>query len=112
LLLEYYQTRFQIEFLYRDGKQHTGLDDCQARSVNKLDFHLNTSLTTINITKINHWLSIPKNERKSFSMADVKTMYNNQLLMNRIFSKFAVNPNLTKKKKKIRELLDYGKIAA
>jgi IS4 transposase len=39
-ILEYYQTRFQIEFLCRDGKQHTGLNDCQARSENKLDFHL------------------------------------------------------------------------
>ncbi len=27
---------FQIEFLYRDGKQHTGLGDSQARSENKL----------------------------------------------------------------------------
>jgi len=27
-LLNYYQTRFQIEFLYRDAKQHTGLNDC------------------------------------------------------------------------------------
>lgn len=112
LLLEYYQTRFQIEFLYRDGKQHTGLDDCQARSVNKLNFHFNTALTTINIAKIAHWISIPKEKRKSFSMADIKTMYNNELLMKRIFSVFAINPNLTKNKKKIQELMDYGKIAA
>lgn len=112
LLLEYYQTRFQIEFLYRDGKQNTGLDDCQARSENKLDFHFNIALTTINIAKITHWISIQKEKRKSFSMADIKTMYNNQLIMKRIFSMFAINPNLTKNKKKIRELLDYGKIAA
>ena len=30
--LEIYRTRFQIEFLYRDAKQHTGLTNCQARS--------------------------------------------------------------------------------
>jgi hypothetical protein len=40
-LLSYYQTRFQIEFLYRDGKQHTGLNDWEARSQNKLDFQFN-----------------------------------------------------------------------
>jgi hypothetical protein len=26
-ILLYYQSRFQIEFLYRDGKQYTGLND-------------------------------------------------------------------------------------
>ena len=111
-ILEYYQTRFQIEFLYRDGKQHTGLNDCQARSQNKLDFHFNMSLTTINIAKISHWLSIPKEKRKSFSMADIKTRYHNELLMNRIFVMFGIKPNNAKNKKKIRELLDYGLLAA
>src|SRR5690554_3332486 len=54
-ILQYYQTRFQIEFLYRDGKQHTGLNDSQARSKNKLNFHFNMSLTAINIAKVTHW---------------------------------------------------------
>ena len=40
-LLQYYKSRFQpcrraIEFICRDSKQHTGLNDCQARSENKL----------------------------------------------------------------------------
>ena len=111
-LLKYYQTRFQIEFLYRDGKQHTGLNDCEARSENKLDFHFNMSLTTINIAKITHWLTTPKEERKSFSMSDIKTMYHNELLLNRFFLTFGINPNLAKNKAKALELLDYGKIAA
>lgn len=111
-ILEYYQTRFQIEFLYRDGKQYTGLNDCQARSQNKLNFHFNMALTTINIAKVSHWITIPKEKRKSFSMADIKTQYHNELLMNRIFVMFGIKPNLTKNKKKIRQLLDYGKIAA
>jgi hypothetical protein len=111
-ILTYYQSRFQIEFLYRDGKQYTGLNDCQARSENKLDFQFNMSLTSINIAKVAHWISIPKEERKAFSMADVKTMYNNELLMNRFFVMFGINPNLAKNKQKVIQLLDYGKIAA
>jgi hypothetical protein len=111
-LLSYYQTRFQIEFIYRDGKQHTGLNDCEARSENKLDFHFNMSLTSINIAKITHWLSLKKEERKSFSMADVKTMYHNELMLKRFFIKFGINPNLSKNKTKALELLNYGKIAA
>lgn len=70
------------------------------------------SLTSINIAKVTHWLSKPKDQRKSFSMADIKTMYHNQLLMNRFFVMFGINPNLTKNKEKILQLLDYGKIVA
>ena len=40
-LYRYYKARFQIEFLFRDAKQFTGLSDCQARSKGKLDFHFN-----------------------------------------------------------------------
>lgn len=111
-ILDYYKMRFQIEFLYRDGKQHTGLNDCQARSENKLDFHFNLALTSINIAKTAHWLTIPKENRGAFSMADVKTLYNNQLMVNRFISMFGINPNTTKNKDKISQLLAYGKIAA
>ena len=31
-IVSHYRSRFQIEFLYRDAKQHAGLEDCQARS--------------------------------------------------------------------------------
>jgi hypothetical protein len=41
-LLELYAARFQIEFLFRDSKQFTGLLDCQARAASVLDFHFNT----------------------------------------------------------------------
>lgn len=111
-ILKYYQSRFQIEFLYRDGKQHTGLNDCQARSKNKLNFHFNASLTAINLAKITHWLSIPIEHRKSFSMTDIKTINYNALQLNIFFDKFGINPYLPKNQKKVRELLYYGTIAA
>mgnify|MGYP003439838048 CR=1 FL=1 len=38
-IIQYYKSRFQIEFFYRDAKQDTGLNHCQARSENKLNFH-------------------------------------------------------------------------
>ena len=49
--VRYYRSRFQIEFLYRDAKQFTGLATCQARSENKLDFHFNAALTAVNLAK-------------------------------------------------------------
>lgn len=112
LLLKYYKTRFQIEFTFRDAKQHTGLDHCQARSNNKLYFHWNTSLTCINLAKITHWIPIQKSQREAFSMADVKTIYHNELLLKRFFDVFGIKPNLTKNKQKIQELLYYGARAA
>lgn len=111
-ILIFYQSRFQIEFLYRDGKQHTGLNDCQARSENKLDFHFNASLTAINIAKAAHWLNIPTEHRKSFSMTDIKTINHNALQLNLFFDKFGINPHLPKNINRARELLYYGTIAA
>lgn len=112
LLLEYYRTRFQIEFIYRDAKQFTGLNDCQARSENKLHFHFNSALTSINLAKVVHWLPTSKQERSPFSMSSVKTMYHNQLLRYRFFNVFGISPNKQKNQTKIKEILQYGTIAA
>ncbi len=111
-ILRYYKNRFQIEFLYRDGKQHTGLNDCQARSENKLHFHFNASLTAINLAKVEHWLSVPKEERGAFSMSDVKTMYHNMLLIERFIDVFAVPAYKLKNNNNVKELINFGKIAA
>lgn len=114
-ILEMYRLRFQIEFLYRDAKQFTGLNDCEARSKNKLHFHWNMSLTAINLAKITHW--IPKKDKNPaedvvFSMNDIKTQYYNELLLNRFIEMFGINPELDKNKHKIKRFLDFGKVAA
>jgi hypothetical protein len=111
-IIRYYRSRFQIEFLYRDGKQHTGLEHSQARSKNKLHFHFNASLTSINIARVCHWLSLPKEKREAFSMADMKTLYHNMLLIERFIDVFAVNPNKLKNQDIVKELIYYGTIAA
>lgn len=111
-VLQYYHCRFQVEFLYRDGKQHTGLNDCQARSENKLHFHFNASLTSINIAKAIHWLSIPKEKRGAFSMSDIKTMNHNILMLNRFIDVFGICPHSIKNQNYVKELIYYGTIAA
>lgn len=110
-IVRYYRSRFQIEFLYRDAKQFTGLTTCQARSANKLDFHFNAALTAINLAK-HDWLSNRKDPREPFSMADYKTLFNNTLMLERFMCRFAINPYTAKNQKIIKELLDFGKIAA
>jgi hypothetical protein len=110
-IVRYYRSRFQIEFLYRDAKQFTGLASCQARGENKLDFHFNAALTAVNLAK-QDWLSNNNDNPKPFSMADYKTLYNNTLMLERFMCMFAINPNTAKNQKIVKELLDYGKIAA
>ena len=105
------RSRFQIEFLYRDARQHCGLEDCQARSKNKLHFHFNAALTAVNLAKL-HWLQTRKSEHTPFSMANFKTLTHNTVLLNRFFDVFAINPNNPKNQRKIKELINYGLIAA
>ena len=79
-ILQYYRSRFQIEYLYRDAKQHTGLTDCQTRSENKLVFHFNASLKAVNLAKYDWDYSIITN-KTPFSMANYKTFFNYTLML-------------------------------
>jgi hypothetical protein len=108
----WYKSRFQIEFLYRDAKQHTGLENTQSRHPKALEYHFNMSLTAVSVAKVAHHLSIEKPHRGAFSMADIKTQYFNELMINRVFDVFANIPNLTKNHPALKTLYDMGKIAA
>ena len=74
--LKAYGLRFQIEFLYRDAKQHTGLSHCQARNREKIHTHINASLTAVSLAKATHHL--PEEQRKPFSLSSIKTQYFNE----------------------------------
>ena len=95
-ILDIYQTRFRIEFLYRDAKQFTTLTTCKARDKEKMNFHFNMSLPAVNVAKVVHWFSIPKDQRKVFSMADIKTINHNALLLDRFIAMFVIKPNILK----------------
>ena len=111
-ILAYYRLRFQIEFLLRDGKQHAGLEDCQARSKNKLHFHFNMSLTSVSVAKVCNYLSIPEEDRTSFSLQSIKRLHHNKLLTETIFDNLALDLNCRKIKKLYDQCLDFGRMAA
>ncbi len=111
-ILRYYRQRYQIEFLFRDSKNFAGLEDCQARSESKLHFHVNASLTTVSLAKALHYLNIPKEERDSFSMTDVKIIYFNQFMTNFIFSKLTLDLSCEKYRSLYEECLNIGRLAA
>ena len=94
-LYRYYKARFQIEFLFRDAKQFTGLSDCQARSKAKLDFHFNTSLSAVTFAKLEarHQNG---NSDQAFSMASLKRRAFNQHLVDRICEHLANGQSLEK----------------
>ena len=108
----YYHCRFQAEFLFRDGKQFTGLEDCQARSAEKLDFHFNTSLTSISLAKVAYYLPIPVEERNAFSMHNVKTKAANQLLLQKVFLAYGIDPKQAKNNPQYTQLCNFGCVAA
>lgn len=108
----YYHLRFQIEFLYRDAKQFLGLTHCQSRSKDRLHFGFNFSLTLLSLVKVVHWLTQSTEQRRAFSLQDIKTHYTNQFLLERFFVAFGICPQTAKNNPEYEKLLNYAKIAA
>lgn len=106
-LMDYYRTRFQIEFCYRDAKQFTGLTDCQSRNLNKLHFHFNASLTSVNLAKVK---ALEKGT--VLSMASVKVLCNNIFLMQRFISVLGIKPNEEINQRLWEEGIKFAAIAA
>jgi hypothetical protein len=77
-LVDLYASRFQIEFLFRDSKQFTGLLDCQARAESALDFHFNASLATLNLVRTEDLCVQQGQEPHVFSMASWKQCHFNE----------------------------------
>ena len=87
LIAKYYQLRFQIEFIFRDAKQFMGLNDCQARDENKLDFHFNASLSAVNIAR----QAIQQDEIYNKSMNNFMRYQYNQKFADTIYYKLSQN---------------------
>ena len=111
-IVQFYKLRFQIEFLFRDAKQFTGLGDCQARDLLKWDFHFNASFTALNLAKFDAHHQHPGQDPFVFSMASVKRRAFNQHLLERFIVTFDLKPSLIKSHPNYSTLCDYGTIAA
>lgn len=109
ILYRYYKARFQIEFLFRDAKQFTGLSDCQARSAQKLRFHFNASLSAVSFAKLEARQTAGK-PTTPFSMASLKRRCFNQHLVDRILDHVATEGSLEKSSAVYEELCNYGAI--
>ncbi|UBF29598.1 transposase [Kovacikia minuta CCNUW1] len=114
-ILKYYKARFQIEFIFRDAKQFTGLCDAQTRQPQTLDFHFNASLTALNLAKYEDQRCAtqdnPKQPLPPFSMASYKRVAFNDHLLERFISMLDLNPTLIKSHPNYQNLRSYGIIA-
>jgi len=111
-LVEFYGARFQIEFLFRDSKQFTGLTECQARNESALDFHFNASLATLNLVRAEELCAQQSAEAQVFSMASWKQRQFNERLLELFIEKLALDPTWIKNQPCYDELRAYGAIAA
>ncbi|MEM9897507.1 MAG: transposase [Bacteroidota bacterium] len=111
-ILRKYTYRFQQEFLFRDSKQFTGLEKGQGRSPEKIHFHTNMALTTVNLAKIAHYLNTPQEDRGAFSMSDIVMAYRNEKLALLILSKCGIDPHTPKIKTILKEIRIFGARAA
>jgi hypothetical protein len=109
-IYEYYCARFQIEFLFRDAKQFTGLTACQARTAIQLHNHFNASLTAVSFAKL-ETPQPPPGQAVPFSMASLKRRYFNQRLLDRILDCLASGLSLEKFSPAYEALCNYGTIS-
>ena len=107
-LLKFYKARFQIEFLFRDAKQFTGLCDCQARSENALLESFNASFAALNLIKWHDRELSPV--RKPISIGSWKHRFFNELLIERIFSNFDLDLSSIKSSPLYEGLCNFGAV--
>src|SRR6516165_1150532 len=111
-LIDLYAARFQIELLFRDSKQCTGLLDCQARAAAAFDFHFNASLATLNLVRAEDLGRQQGQEPHVFSMASWKQCQFNERLLDLFMENLALDPTWVKNHACYKELRAYGAIAA
>ena len=111
-ILEYYQARFQIEFIFRVPKQFTGLSDCQSPDPKRLDFHFNASLIALNLAKYEAYNRHLSQSSFVFSMAYYKRLEFNKHLLCTFIDKLDLDRNFILNHPNLPSVLSYGTLAA
>ena len=91
---------FQLEFCFRDGKQHTGIINCQSTDFRKLDFHFNASLAAGNLAK-----AACKRLGITYSISNCKSFIHNAYMLERFICVFGINPDPQVIDKLFKELI-------
>ncbi len=111
-LIAYYKARFQIEFLFRDAKQYTGLSDCQSCQKEAIHTHVNASFTALNLLKLEDRRENQTETETVISIATWKRRKFNQHIMKRLFDKLGLSVSNKKVAQAYETFSNYGSIAA
>lgn len=106
-VLDYYKTRFQLEFCFRDSKQFAGITNCQSTDFRKLKFHFNASLTAINLAK-----AACKDLNIIYSISSCKSIIHNTYMLERFICVSGIKPNTKVIDKLFKELILFTARAA
>jgi IS4 transposase len=93
-LVNYYKLRFQIEFDFRDAKQHFGLSDFKSYKEKNLTNFVNLSLTMTLISKSILEKFREKYQNPKLSILDLKVYYNHKFHAKSIINWFINNPEV------------------
>lgn len=104
-----YRSRFTIEFLLRDAKQWGGLQDCQARDNAALEFHWNTALTSVNLSRGLASEGEPSGAAaRPFSMKSIKQQYFNEHLLKLFMEQLGLEESWEKCQETLASLRNYA----
>ena len=106
-IFDIYRTRFQLEFVFCDAKQFTGLTHCQARNKEALSFAFNASLTSVNLAR-----AFARQQGMELSVGSAKTLLHNAAMVDRFIAMSGKSPNMRLNNTDFKELLFYGVRAA
>jgi hypothetical protein len=109
-IYQYYQARFQIEFLFRDAKHYLGLEDCMSLNEKALDFHFKICMTALNFAKLEDKMN--RTERIPFSIINYKRRLYNEKLLKLFLYKFHLDYDFAINQNEYLEILNYGTISA
>ena len=105
-LIEYYSLRFQIEFNFRDAKQHFGLEDFMNTTERGVENAVNLSFLMVNLSA-----ELLKNSEENLTgINDLKTHYRGAKYARWIIKKVLKNPEPILNKEIIAEIGRLGSI--
>lgn len=112
-----YSARFQLEFVFRDAKQHAGLTTCQLRSTRALENHWNAAFFALSLGRAEAILEAAGLQGRPastmvFSYEDLKRRAFNRFLAWRILCNLGLQERFTELENQPTGTLDLGVKAA
>lgn len=107
-IVELYRLRFQIEFLFRDAKQFTGLTHCHAPDKQALHFHFNASMSAVNLAKLDLLSQQPPRQDFVFSLRTYIHRSFSHRLLSRLLSNLDLDLSCTKVRHAFSHALAFG----